>query len=377
MKCKGLMLFVFMILVMTAMSNTEAVGRDEIRVLSSAAVKTGPVYLSDIAVVKAEGLDKSRLEKLIVAQYESQEIISVGVFEICQALSQAQINPAALDIFGAGACQVTFEGVTTTGVGKKRQETQIAQGAGLTPVKQVHTLADELTRIVGEMASLDAGRLKVDWYCTRRGFLEQASEANRFKIVPRSTMNLGRVQFDVVDNHQADLNKVKQAAPGWQPGTVLVRGNVQYLCESVVASRPLKAGDVIAFEDVMVLPQRVTSMRNVGVDDVRLVVGQEAARSISVNTIIHPEMIRKLQIIKRKQTVRVESKVGAVQMSMRGEAMGDGGLGDVIPVRTVINKKIIHGRIIGPGLVTVSQETDDVKMNQTSDRGVFVNARKL
>ena len=216
----------------------------------------------------------------------------------------------------------------------------------------------------------------MDWYCTRKGFLEQAADSNRFKMVPRSTMNLGRVQFDVVDNQQAELNKARQAIPGWQSGMVSVRGNVQYLCESVVASRPLKAGELIAFEDVMILPQRVTSFRNVGVDDVNLVVGREAARSIPATTIIRPEMIRKLQIIKRKQTVRVESKVGNVQMSMRGEAMSDGGLGDVIPVRKM-DKTIIHGTIIGPGVVTVSQEADDVKMDQSSGKGVTGYARKI
>jgi len=366
-----------MVLVLTATSYSDGVGRDEICVLSSAVVKGAAVYLSDIAVVKSEGLDRTRLEKLEVARYESQVIISVGTFEICQALSKAQINPAALDIFGAGVCQVTFEGVSTTGTTSiLRQESQVAQGAGLAPLKPSNTLADELTRMVGELASLEAGRLKVDWYCTRKGFLEQAADQNRFKIVPRSTMNLGRVQFDVVDNQQAELNKARQAIPGWQSGMVSVRGNVQYLCESVVASRPLKAGELIALEDVKILPQRVTSFRNVGVDDVNLVVGREAARSIPANTIIRPEMIRKLQIIKRKQTVRVESKVGNVQMSMRGEAMSDGGLGDVIPVRKM-DRTIIHGTIIGPGVVTVSQEADDVKMDQSSGKGVTGYARKI
>ena len=112
-----LMIFVLMVLVLTATSYSDGVGRDEICVLSSAVVKGAVVYLSDIAVVKSEGLDRTRLEKLEVARYESQVIISVGTFEICQALSKAQINPAVLDIFGAGVCQVTFAGVSTTGGG--------------------------------------------------------------------------------------------------------------------------------------------------------------------------------------------------------------------------------------------------------------------
>jgi len=378
MKYKGLMIFVFLVVFLAEESNAEVVVRDEIFVLNSAVVQEAAVYLSDIAVVKAAGQDKARLEKLEVARYEAQVIVSVGTFEICQALSGAQINPAGLDIFGASVCQVTFEGVTTTGVSTVRQETKLAQGAGLAPVKRFETLADELTTLVGQMASLDAKRLKVDWYCSEKGFLEQAADSNRFKIIPQSSMSLGRVRFDVVDNFQAELNKAQQAIPGWRPGAVSVRGNVQYLCESVVALRSLAAGETITLDDVKILPQRVTSFRNVGLGDVNLVVGQEAARSISAHTIIQTEMIRKQQIIKRKQTVRVVSKVGIVQMSVRGEALGDGGLGDVIPVRLVNSKTIKQGTITGPGVVTVGDETGTAKANQTKDRdrGVSGYARK-
>ena len=275
MKNISLIIFVLLVLALTARSNSDAVGRDEICVLSSAVVQGAAVYLSDVAVVKAEAEDKARLEKLEVARYESQAIISVGTFEICQALSRAQINPAAWDIFGAGACQVTFAGVSdkgTTGIDKA--DVGIGQTTGLEAEKRFNTLADELTKTVGQLAGLDAGRLKVDWYGTPKGFLEQAADQNRFKIIPRSTMNLGPVQLEVVDNHPAELNKTGPAGIGGPTGTVSVRGNVQYLCESVVATRPLAAGERIALEDVKTMPQRVTSFRHVGVDDVSLVVGQ-------------------------------------------------------------------------------------------------------
>ena len=379
MKYKGLMIFVFLVVFLAEESNAEVVVRDEIFVLNSAVVQGAAVYLSDIAVVKAAGQDKARLEKLEVARYEAQVIVSVGTFEICQALSGAQINPAGLDIFGASVCQVTFAGVSAVGTADiLRPENQVAPGGGLGSAARLYTLADELTTLVGQMASLDAKRLKVDWYCSEKGFLEQAADSNRFKIIPRSSMSLGRVQFDVVDNFQAELNKAKQAIPGWRPGAVSVRGNVQYLCESVVALRSLAAGETITLDDVKILPQRVTSFRNVGLGDVNLVVGQEAARSISAHTIIQTEMIRKQQIIKRKQTVRVVSKVGIVQMSVRGEALGDGGLGDVIPVRLVNSKTIKQGTITGPGVVTVGDETGTAKANQTKDRdrGVSGYARK-
>jgi flagella basal body P-ring formation protein FlgA len=214
---------------------------------------------------------------------------------------------------------------------------------------EVFTLANQLTRLVAQMSGLDEAKLKIEWRCGAPEFLDQAAEKERFKIKPQSTVTLGEVRFEVVDSQAGD--EVEQRSQTM----VRVRGMVQLICESVVATRALAPGEVITEKDVKLMTRRVSSYRDLGLTDIREVLGQEVARSITPDSVIKPALIRKLMLVKRNQKINVHSRVGSVQIDVQGTALESGAYGDVIRVRfDNQNRTIIHGHIAGPGMVMVT-----------------------
>ncbi len=376
-------IFISLVFLTVIAAATADVGgaKDEIFLQKSAALKAGPIRLADVAEVKADQELKKRLDRLIVANISAgDEDVLVGNFEICRALAQAQINPATVDIFGASHCRVINKNASQLQEAKtpptENKVTDSVKGADTSG--QI-TIADVLTRTVAELSGFEVSRLKVDWRCNRSSFLQQPAENNRYKIIPRTAATLGNVSFDVLDNHRAksQLDAEKSSLAGKRPATVTINGYVQLLCESVMALRRLQAGEMITAADVKIMSRRVGSYRNLGIKDINLVIGQEAARTIAPQTVIFPEMIRKLQLVKRDQDVKVRSKVGQVQVTLRGRAMAAGGLGDEITVRCGNNKTTVRATITGLGEVTIGGEPTVERRDRSSSMDMVDNKMGL
>jgi len=143
--------------------------------------------------------------------------------------------------------------------------------------------------------------------------------------------------------------------PG-KPKTFRVKGQVTYLCESVVATRPLKPGEVIGRDDVKMLSRRVDHLRDLGIDDVERVVGQEVARSITMNMVVLPNMIKKVELVRRNDVIHVQYNDGRIVLSLQARAEQSGCLGDVIKVYDLFNKRSFQGRIIGAGQVRIEEK---------------------
>lgn len=349
-------IYILLLFYCLAMADT-ASGLCEIRLHRQADVAPGSVCLADISEIRAQDSDQaSRLESLVIAQYpQAVTGVSIRVFDICRALAQVNVNPAAVNIYGASSCRLIFsdavpaEAVPTLACRPTDEIDAPAESQGY------QTLADQLTEAVVRLSGLDAGKLKVEWNCTRPNILEQKADKHRFVITPHSTSTLGDVRFEVVD--QGVPGKQQRLSSGSIGSTnrIRVHGHVEYLCQSVVARRCLKPGEVIRQTDVELAPRRVTSYRDIGVSDLDSVLGQEVARTITGRGLVLPSMIRKLQLVKRNQLVDVYSRVGSVEVKVTGKALANGAYGDMISVSFGTKKNIIQGKVTGPAEVTITQ----------------------
>ncbi|KPK77639.1 MAG: hypothetical protein AMJ79_02540 [Phycisphaerae bacterium SM23_30] len=347
---------VFWAVIAAVTSAVAAESKDEIFLRKSVALDAGPIRLADVALVKSQEQQKARLDNLIVGRFTvNDKDILVGNFEICRALAQAQINPATVDIFGASYCRVMVKNAQQVKKVEVDPENEVAQSAVNRKTEQQQTLADELTRTVAQLTGFDMARLKIDWRCNQKGFLQRPTEKNRFKIVPRTVITLGNICFDVVDNQQkgSRLDTKKSSPVEGGSAAVAVYGYVQLLCESVTTIRRLQMGEVITAADVKFMPRRISNYRDLGITNMDAVIGQEAARAIPPRTVVFPNMIRKLQLVKRDQDIKVHSKAGQVQVTLRGKALAGGGFGDEIMVRCGKNKVMVRGVVTGLGEVTI------------------------
>jgi flagella basal body P-ring formation protein FlgA len=352
----------------------QAAASCEIRLHRRAILTPGPICLRDVADVKTQDSDqKSRLESLIIAQYPQPVMgISIGVFDISQAMAQANLNPAAACIYGASSCRLTFHDTTPLASVPSMEDRPNDTFNKSAKSPEYQTLADQLTRAVVRLSGMDASKLKVQWNCTRPKLLEQKADDRRFEIKPCSTSTLGEVRFEVTDRGLAGEGQDFAYSTGGSE-SVRVYGRVEYLCQSVVAKRCLKPGGIICAEDVELRPRRVTSYRDIGVSDLDAVLGQEVARTIAAQGIILPSMIRKLQIVKRHQLVEIYSRAGSVQVKVTGKALEDGAYGDTIPVSFGKQKIVVHGKVTGPGEVIVTRKPSETSEQMASavDRSRF------
>jgi flagella basal body P-ring formation protein FlgA len=330
--------------------------RCEIRLHESAVLAAGGVSLSDIAELAVDNADmKERLHNLVVAQLsQDASDLSVGSFEITRALARAGINPAAVDIYGASSCRLNLKAVQPS-VSVEEPTPAVAVSPSRSADANGPSLTQELTATVARALDLPPAKLVADWFCNDPEVLAQASEPNRYEIIPRSTISLGRVQFELRDRRNPK-DRAPASSSSRSSTAIRVSGNVQYLCTSVVAARPLQNGDIIQAADIKLLPRRVSSFADMGLTDDKGVIGQEVLHSIPVHAPILPAMIKRLQLIKRKDHVELCYRSGPVQVRLRGEALGEGAYGDSISVRNLMTNTILRGQITGPGEVTLAAD---------------------
>jgi len=337
----------------------------EIRLRSFAEVKSGPICLGDVAenIVAENYEQETRLKTLIIHSYSADLANdSIGVFEITRALARAKINPASVDIFGAAFCRLVVEEVPADSQSSTIAEAELPENLPTEPLGP--TLADKLTETVAELSGYPADRLKVEWKCGNKGFLQLPAEENRFEIKPRSTATLGNVRFEVVDLNLTEA-KVGNRSTEARRSSIRVQGTVQLMCESLVAARRMAPGEVISEDDVKITPRRVTSYRNIGFTNLESVIGYEVARHISEHAVISADMIRKLRVIKRNDPVEVISRAGQISVTVRGQALTDGCLNEIVPVRFGPNKTIVRARITGPGQLVVIKSVNQPDQQQS------------
>jgi len=120
----------------------------------------------------------------------------------------------------------------------------------------------------------------------------------------------------------------------------------------LVAAKPLQPGEVITDANTRL---EYRPSEGEGVIPAQAY-GRRLARPISANQVIRAEYLTSSDqptLVKKGELVRLMARVGPLEISARGEALSDGKLGQIIPVRNVDSKQTVHARVIRPATVQV------------------------
>lgn len=345
--------------------STPGLARDEIRVRAEALINSPRVLLQDVAEIRATGTEPAKLKNLVVADMRERRVNQVSIFEISRALAQAHIEPASVILFGANNCALRLAPELQRQLELKsqlpgeKQKSQINNqnrrddaATALTAKEDVvsgPTLADELRILVGRNAGLDPNQIILD--VPAQGLLLQQA-AGRYAIKPLGHAGLGLVAFELAEPNNGRRTRLS--------GTALFK------CTAVAARRALGAGAIIKAEDVELIPQRVSSLREAGIADPEAVVGQATRRPIAAHQVIETALLRKLILVKQREIVEITKQAPGVEITLRGIALTDGGLGDTVTVKTGIsgkmdkkqaqNEAILTGVVTGPGKIRIGEK---------------------
>jgi len=144
------------------------------------------------------------------------------------------------------------------------------------------------------------------------------------------------------------------------PGSAVARrlplrftGTIGETFEALVPARAIAQGEVIRAADL------VPSRRPKGeaapnvVREAEQAVGRVAKRALRAGAIVHQSDLVKPEIVARNEAVTISYEVPGIVVSIRGQALEPGALGDVINVINVQSKKTLQATIIAPGRVSV------------------------
>lgn|GEM_PF-1990717 len=120
----------------------------------------------------------------------------------------------------------------------------------------------------------------------------------------------------------------------------------------LVAARTLQPGEMISSTNTRV---EYRPNESSGVSPASAY-GRAVSRTVPANQVIRSEHLVNTEpttVIRKGEFVRLLARVGPLEVSTRGEALADGKVGQVIPVRNVDSKQVIQARVLRAATVLV------------------------
>ena len=185
-------------------------------------------------------------------------------------------------------------------------------------------------------------------------------------IDPRITVQQCQqnLQFDHPFPNQAAV-RVRCAQPQWQLFVNLNTGAVAAPAQRASAAAPaiyrvlvskevLKRGTVITPAMFSYAEMPVAGMENQIITDTNLLKNMELVRDLTPNTPLRSYDVKNAVLVKRGQEVQVTAGEGqGFKITMRAEALQEGGIGEQIRLKNVESGRSLYGVITGPNAAKV------------------------
>lgn len=136
--------------------------------------------------------------------------------------------------------------------------------------------------------------------------------------------------------------------------SIYVSANIRAFESIVVTATAIPRESQISKEQLLLKEMDVTNLRQGFYTVPDDVVGSVAKRALPMDTILTPNSVTAPRLVKKGELVSIVASDGKVSVRAVGIALSEGGLGDLIQVQNKTSKKIVYGRVNGPGSVAVN-----------------------
>ena len=197
------------------------------------------------------------------------------------------------------------------------------------------------------------------WAATHPSF--QGKQVQVVPVDPRITVQSCQqnLQFEQPFPNQPAI-RVRCAQPAWQLFVNLNTGQVTAPVNRASAAAPtlykvlvskelLKRGTVITPAMFSTAEMPAAGMENQIISDIKLLKNLELVRDLTPNTPLRSYDVKTAVLVKRGQEVQVTAGEGqGFSITMRAEALQEGGLGEQIRLKNVESGRSLYGVITGP-----------------------------
>jgi len=313
-----------LIVLTLSLSSSYARGADV--VLREQATVVGPIVrLGDIA-------DISSASSSVLKNLDSTPLIPTPAPGSARFLQRSQIRDL-LATRGIDILNLRFRGATVVEVGKLSRQAEI--GSELAPKtlsnREIETLLhDNIEQYLQNKTGHDRWRITMKLTTATLG--KTSSLGPNLAVRGGRTPWIGRQQFYV---------------SGIDPDeTVKVKATVVKIQSVLFAKQAIKKGDVIRAADVEVR-QHEDRVPSLALSSLEQVIGMEARRTISVNSILQENQVRAPLQVQRGETVTVVARTGGISVRTFAVARQDGAMGDLVQIETLDGKQRFAARVSG------------------------------
>lgn len=154
---------------------------------------------------------------------------------------------------------------------------------------------------------------------------------------------------------------VLTARVGKDTRQVPVHLEVTSLPRAIAAVGTIRRGQIISESDLKVVAVSEKDERNAEINDIKLVVGQEAKRTITQGRFIQQSDIGPPILVRRGDLIEIVVAGGAVVVRTSGKAISDGAEGQLVQVETLEKRKRLLARVIASGQVEIVTRAPQVQ----------------
>lgn len=142
---------------------------------------------------------------------------------------------------------------------------------------------------------------------------------------------------------------------GSKPWNIFVTAQVGIFDEVVVANRNISRGAILTASDLRLDERDLTKLHRGYITDINQAIGKTVKQSLHRDKPLSPSRISAPNIITRGNEVTILSDSGAVQVRMKGKALGNGSVGDRIQVMNTRSKRKVEAKVISSTEVRVDR----------------------
>jgi flagellar basal body P-ring formation protein FlgA len=168
----------------------------------------------------------------------------------------------------------------------------------------------------------------------------------------------GAVELYIIPNPTEDglgrrVFHVEAVADGKPRKTIQVVADIAAMIDAVVATRFLKADELIDMGDLKIVGMRVHQVNHPFITDLGEVIGKSASRPLPLDTPLRPAFVKLPLVIKKGDRVLIEARRGGLSIRAYGVTKSSGQVGQTIMVANLDSGRELRAKVVAPNLVQV------------------------
>jgi len=137
---------------------------------------------------------------------------------------------------------------------------------------------------------------------------------------------------------------------GPKPWSIYIPVKISLYEEAVVATQPLKRGQIIKQSDIKLTKVDISTVRGFVFNNVALIVGSKAKTTIHSGSVIGSSSVC---VVCKGDSVSITAKSTSIAVAMSGIALSDGAVGENVRVQNNSSKRIVDAVVINQDTVKV------------------------